>query len=162
MKVRKAIAADLPFLEELYENARKRMRESGNPNQWGNSHPLIENLIRDCENGNSYVVIESGRIIGAFAFIVGDDPTYKVIEGKWLNDEKYGTIHRAAGSAEAKGVMNFITNYCKDIVPNIKIDTHADNKIMQHILEKQGFTKCGVIYAADGTPRIAYQKSLIK
>ena len=40
----------------------------------------------------------------------------------------------------------------------VRADTHADNKIMQHILEKNGFTKCGIIHVADGTPRIAYQR----
>ena len=29
---------------------------------------------------------------------------------------------------------------------------------MQHLLEKNGFTRCGIIHVADGTPRIAYQK----
>ena len=32
------------------------------------------------------------------------------------------------------------------------------NKIMQHLLEENGFTKCGIIHVEDGTPRIAYQK----
>ena len=40
----------------------------------------------------------------------------------------------------------------------LRADTHADNKIMQHLLEKNGFTKCGIIHVEDGTPRIAYQK----
>ena len=39
-----------------------------------------------------------------------------------------------------------------------RADTHADNKIMQHLLEKNGFTRCGVIHVADGSPRFAYQK----
>ena len=29
---------------------------------------------------------------------------------------------------------------------------------MQKVLEENGFTKCGIIHVADGTPRIAYQK----
>ena len=29
---------------------------------------------------------------------------------------------------------------------------------MQHLLEKNGFTPCGIIYVANGTPRIAYQR----
>ena len=40
----------------------------------------------------------------------------------------------------------------------VRADTHADNKIMQHLLEENGFTKCGIIHVEDGTPRIAYQK----
>ena len=27
-----------------------------------------------------------------------------------------------------------------------------------HLLEKNGFTRCGIIHVEDGTPRIAYQK----
>ncbi len=41
---------------------------------------------------------------------------------------------------------------------NLKIDTHRDNKIMQHLLEKNGFKYCGIINTDDGTERMAYQK----
>lgn len=40
----------------------------------------------------------------------------------------------------------------------MRIDTHADNHIMQHVIEKAGFQRCGIIFTDDGTPRIAYQK----
>ena len=33
---------------------------------------------------------------------------------------------------------------------NIRIDTHRDNKIMQHNILKQGFTYCGIIYLQSG------------
>ena len=40
---------------------------------------------------------ESG-LHGVFAFILGEDPTYGVIEdGQWLSGDPYGTIHRIAG-----------------------------------------------------------------
>ena len=39
----------------------------------------------------------------------------------------------------------------------IRIDTHADNVIMHHVLRKYGFTRCGVIFLANGDPRDAYQ-----
>ena len=31
---------------------------------------------------------------------------------------------------------------------------------MQHLLEKNGFVRCGIIYVANGTPRIAYQRNI--
>lgn len=40
----------------------------------------------------------------------------------------------------------------------VRADTHWDNVIMQHILEKNGFVKCGTIVVENGTPRIAYPK----
>jgi len=41
----------------------------------------------------------------------------------------------------------------------IRIDTHHDNKTMQHVVMKHGFRRCGIIYLANGDPRIAYQYS---
>lgn len=44
-----------------------------------------------------YVIEEDGQIHGVFAFILGADPTYAVIEdGAWRSDEAYGTIHHIA------------------------------------------------------------------
>ncbi len=161
MKIRKASLADLPQIMKIYGYAREQMRKNGNPNQWGTSRPYEEEIIKDIEKGNSYVIIKYDKIQAVFAFIIGNDPTYEVIEGKWLNSEPYGTVHRVASGGEINGVMNIILDFCKEIQPNIKIDTHKDNKIMRHILEKAGFTECGIIYISDGTPRIAYQRKFI-
>ena len=42
-------------------------------------------------------------------------------------------------------------------VANVRVDTHEDNKPMQHLIAKAGFAYCGVIHLADGDPRLAYQ-----
>ena len=42
--------------------------------------------------------------------------------------------------------------------PQPAADTHADNAVMQRLLEGAGFVRCGIIYTDDGSPRIAYQK----
>ena len=36
--------------------------------------------------------------------------------------------------------------------------TKAPDTVMQHLLEKNGFTRCGIIHVRDGSPRYAYQK----
>ena len=39
------------------------------------------------------------------------------------------------------------------------MDTHTDNVIMQNLLEKMGFKRCGIIYVVeDNYPRYAYEK----
>lgn len=48
-------------------------------------------------------------------------------------------------------------DYCKAQIPHLRIDTHEDNKVMQHVLEKYGFVRCGIVYVSDGSPRIAYE-----
>ena len=48
--------------------------------------------------------------------------------------------------------------WCLEHCESLRADTHADNKVMQHLLESEGFTRCGIIHVEDGTPRIAYQR----
>ena len=99
----------------------------------------------------------SSGIQAVFALIPGDDPTYGYIDGSWLNDAPYAAIHRVASSGKRKGVLQECLDYCIAKHQNLRIDTHFDNKIMQHLLEKYGFQRCGTIYLENGDPRIAYQ-----
>ncbi len=159
MIIRKAKDSDLNSILRVYEIAREYMRQNGNPNQWGTDKPPREMLVEDIKKGELFVGENAdGSIPFVFAFILGDDPTYAYIEdGKWLSDEPYGTIHRIASDGSIKGTVKLAVDYCKNIISNIRIDTHHDNKTMQHVVEKIGFIKCGIIYIEDGTPRIAYQ-----
>lgn len=97
-------------------------------------------------------------IHGVFSFIIGEDPTYAHIEnGSWLNEKPYGTIHRMASDGTRRGMLRECLDYCRNLIPEIRMDTHEKNFSMQRACEHLGFQRCGVIYVADGTPRIAYQ-----
>ena len=62
--------------------------------------------------------------------------TYEHIEdGNWLNDEPYLTIHRLAGDGQVHGLFQCVADYCKNISRNIRVDTHANNRIMQKLME---------------------------
>ena len=106
-----------------------------------------------------FVLEDSDGIHGVFAFILGEDPTYHVIEnGQWLSDAPYGTIHAVASDGSIHGFLTQVVTYCLQTIRHLRIDTHPDNLIMQHVITKNGFTKCGIIYVADGTPRLAYER----
>lgn len=144
---------------EIFEQAKGIMRSDGNFGQWTGGYPSVEVLKADMERGSSYVISDSGsEIVGTFAFIPGIEPTYNYIEGKWLTDGPYATIHRLASGPESHGIARECFDWCWSRVQNLRIDTHADNSIMQHCILKYGFTYCGVIYLANGDPRLAYQK----
>jgi len=67
---------------------------------------------------------------------------------------------RLASSGKEKGVAKACFEWCFSQCPNIRVDTHQDNVVMQRILEKLGFTYCGIIFVTNGTPRLAYQKKI--
>ena len=153
--VRLAEQADLVRILEIYEHARKFMVANGNPTQWKDGYPASEMLEEDIRRQRLYVV-EDQQICGVFMFVIGDDPTYQHIEGQWGSTEPYGVIHRIAGMGG--GVFSAALEYCEGRIHHLRIDTHEDNKPMQHLVEKNGFIRRGIIYVADGTPRIAYDR----
>ena len=172
--IRKATYEDLPELMEVFGKAREIMRTSGNMNQWNDGYPSEEIVRKDIEKGVSYVLCEPNkgvgrdfgtkgneRIIATMAFIPGPDPTYaKIYDGEWLDDSPYHVIHRIAAAEPGHNAASRLLAWAFTQTECIRIDTHKDNVIMQHVLNKQGFTHCGTIYLANGDPREAYQMNI--
>lgn len=158
MKIELAKKTDLDRLLEIYREAREFMKNSGNKTQWGDNKPSKETLERDIENKNLYKVVDFDEIVGAFALIYGEDKTYLEIDGKWLNDEPYATLHRVASSGKARGIMSEIIKFSEEKYENLRIDTHKNNHKMLDKIRENGFTYCGVIKIDDGSPREAFQK----
>jgi len=156
-KIRKTRPEDRDRVLEIYSYARIFMAENGNPRQWGTTEPREALIDSDIEKQTGYVVTDGDEIVGCFALFDGPDPTYlRIYDGEWLNDDPYIVIHRVASSG-AGGIFNAVLEYCKTINRNIRIDTHRENRVMQHVVTKAGFKYCGTIYIENGTPRMAYQ-----
>lgn len=154
---RHANKEELPILMEIFAGARKFMVENGNTLQWQNNHPPIGMLEDDIEKEILYVYENGGEIQGVFALIPGVDPTYNYIEGEWLDDSPYAAIHRVASAGKESRVFDKIADFCKSQISHLRIDTHEVNYPMQRAVERCGFKKCGTIYIADGSPRVAYE-----
>ena len=158
--VRPASTEDVPRLMELFRQARETMREDGNLTQWAGEYPSSEVVLEDIRLRRCFVIEENGSVVGTFAFIKGIEPTYnQIYEGRWLEDTlPYATIHRLASTRDSHGVAQACFDWAWEQCKNLRVDTHEDNHIMQHCIQKAGFTYCGIIYLADGSPRIAYQR----
>ena len=158
-KIRPATPADVEAILAVYEASRRYMRATGNLTQWNDGYPARADVEADLAAGNCYVGELAGRVVMAFAFIIGDDPTYRLIEeGAWLNDRPYGTIHRLGSNGARGGMLAACVEYCFERIDNLRLDTHRDNRPMLTAVERLGFTRCGIIYCRDGSPRIAFQK----
>ncbi|MEA4912397.1 MAG: N-acetyltransferase [Oscillospiraceae bacterium] len=143
-------------MERIYAAARAAMIRGGNPHQWGLTHPSAAVLRADIEENRSYICVDGGRTCGVFALIFGADPTYAVIDGAWHADRPYAAIHRLAADGRVPGIFDACLAFAKVRSDCLRADTHADNRIMQHLLTTRGFLRCGIIRIADGSPRIAY------
>ena len=160
MNIRKANINEFSEIRYIYASARKFMSENGNAEQWKGGYPSDSLIKSDIERGNLYVCMDGEDIAGVFYFATENDPTYeKIYDGTWLNDNEYAVMHRVAVAKQGRGVVSFCFDYCYNVFPNLKIDTHKDNIPMQKALAKNGFSLCGKIYLDIGDERIAYQRS---
>ncbi len=164
MLIRHSRPEDRECILQIYDRARAFMAEAGNATQWGDDYPPEAAILGDIDGEtaeNGYVCEHDGRVVGVFFFAVGDDPTYATIDGAWLDDSPYGVVHRIAADGTVKGTGAFCLQWALDQHPHIRIDTHADNAPMRHLLDKLGFVECGTIYVdahEKHSPRVAYEK----
>lgn len=161
IQIRRSEASDIDAIMECYRVARDFMRASGNRSQWTGGYPSRELVASDIAAGTSYVGLDrNGAIVMVFAFIIGDDPTYRIIEdGCWPDNGRYGTVHRLASNGKQRGVLKACVDFCFGFIDTIRLDTHAENRAMLAATEHLGFRRCGIIYCRDGSPRVAFQKS---
>ena len=153
------------------------MRADGNLDQWSApGFPPEELLLRDIARGGGYVILNDGpsvilndgssvilseakeSVVAYFALLPSPEPTYSYIDGAWLTDAPYGVIHRMASYPDVHGIFSAVIDYASSRYAHLRIDTHRDNRIMQHLIGKHGFTCCGIIRLADGTERLAYER----
>jgi len=161
LTVRHAMTEDLPVIREIYARARAFMRDTGNPNQWKNTTPTEAQTLGDLAGENLFVLTDSEGIAGVFALFTEPDPTYAHIDGAWPNDLPYITIHRIASAGRRSGIVAAAVDFARTKGDRMRIDTHADNRVMQAALGKLGFEKCGIIYLENGEPRIAFQLEFV-
>ncbi len=159
--VRGARRENLEEILAIFEGARGRMAAQGNPTQWGDAYPGRELVEKDICAGVCYVLqSRGGRLEAVFSLIPGEDPCYRDIRGgAWKNDLPYCAIHRVASAGKSGGIADLCLSWCAARCGNLRADTHSDNAAMRHVLEKNGFARCGTVIADDGTPRVAYQKT---
>ena len=162
---RKAKSEDFQSIWEIISFA-KEVRKNQGSQQWQDGYPNEETITNDIAQEYGYVVQNQNEILGYFALIFDEDPTYKTIEGKWLSDQEYAVVHRVAVSANAKGlklgsrILSEVEKISMDKkIFSIRIDTNFDNIAMLSILEKLGYQYCGEIDVR-GSARKAFEKIL--
>ncbi|MFI3322003.1 MAG: GNAT family N-acetyltransferase [Rikenellaceae bacterium] len=159
MKIIKATAERIDEIMAIYDSAREFMVRSGNAQQWVDGYPSKNDILRDIELSQFYLCVENDEIVAQFCYFVGEESSYNAIyDGEWLNDMPYGVVHRIASSGKVRKIADYCLNWCFKQHPNMKIDTHSDNLVMQNVLLRLGYKRCGTIYLSSGDSRIAFQK----
>lgn len=167
MEFRQAKISDLDQIVEIIELSKKYLKET-KVDQWQDGYPAKEDLRRDIESRNSYVLTNKDEIVATTVISLDGESTYNsIFNGEWITNEEYIVMHRVAvhDKYKGKGIFKELIKEAEILALNkgissIKIDTHRDNISMQRAVVKNDFQKCGIIYLEDGSERIAFEKVL--
>ncbi|MDO4880171.1 MAG: GNAT family N-acetyltransferase [Capnocytophaga sp.] len=165
-KLSKATLDDFASVWDIILFAKETRRLEGST-QWQDGYPNEENIKNDIINQNAYVIRDKDTILAYAAIIFDKEEAYENIEGNWISNYEYTTIHRIAISEKAKGLGlgTIIMQESESIslqhnIRSIRIDTNYDNQPMLRILEKLGYTFCGYVYFRN-SQRMAFEKVLV-
>ena len=170
MIFRRTEEKDAKQVAALWEQARAYFREQ-KIDQWQDGYPNEESLREDMAGGESYVLEEKGEVVATAFISFRGEPDYQMIyEGSWENDGFYGVIHRVAVDASCKGrglggiLIEEALRMCRERqAGSLRVDTHQDNRSMQRMLEKNGFSRRGNIYLGrGGARRVAFERAVFK
>lgn len=160
-----ARADQIEACNEILQEGRQFQREQGFV-QWTEDYPNMDTIRGDVAAGTGYVLRTDGVTAGYLCLDFSGEPAYAEIEGTWGAEEPCAVVHRMAFSREFRGIGLVDTAfalieklYLDRGVAYIRVDTDFPNKRMQHILEKNGFTRRGTI-AFQGSGKIACDKLL--
>ena len=158
LSVRPANPGDLPALAAIYRAARAFMAASGNPTQWGTTDPRPELLRQDIAQEQLYVLCDGDTPRAAFALVPGRTPPTPSLTAPGSATPPTPPSTGWAATAPATVSLPRPSAGRRPRQPHLRIDTHADNHIMQKLIARAGFRCCGIIHVADGSPRLAYER----
>ena len=103
MEFRQAKISDLDQIVEIIELSKKYLKET-KVDQWQDGYPAKEDLRRDIESGNSYVLTNKGEIVATTVISLEGESTYNsIFNGEWITNEEYIVMHRVAVHDKYKG-----------------------------------------------------------
>ena len=162
MDLRKAEEKEAEACYQCIEDARAYHKSMGFE-QWHPDYPTLQTILDDIADSTGYAFIKDNKVIGYCCIKFGNEPAYDVIDGAWKTDKPYAVVHRMAFSSNARGkglskeAISLIKELCrKEHIDAIRVDTQEENKVMQHIVEREGFSYCGLVQF-DGGPKLAYE-----
>lgn len=164
-KLQRAGAGEAALAMKLIDQAKAFLKAQG-IDQWQTGYPDLACIQRDLQGGKGYFMVDEDGGIAAYMCIDFDgEPAYAGLNGAWLTGgDNYLVVHRLAvdSACRGRGLASKAFELAQAMglergVRSIRVDTDGDNRIMQRVLDKNGYTYCGVI-RFDNSDKIAYEK----
>ena len=160
----KAMLGDEALCMEIIADGRQFQQEQGFV-QWTEAYPILPDIAEDIETQRAWLLREGDTVLGYLCLDFDGEPAYDAITGgSWLCDEPYAVLRRLALNARGRGLTRVLFDLAAERsreqgITYLRLNTGLQNSRMQHILEKVGFEKRGIIIF-QGSGKFAYEKRI--
>ena len=164
IELRLVKSEEIQIAMEIINAAKSHLKEQG-IDQWQTGYPDYACIERDIIDQTGFFVVDEESILGYLCIDYDGESAYDNMQGTWNTSENYVVVHRMAFTEKSrgKGVSSVVFRLVEELskrkgINSFRVDTDADNKKMQHILKKNGFSYCGTIWF-DNSEKIAFDKT---
>ena len=160
----KAMPGDEALCMEIIADGRQFQQEQGFV-QWTEAYPILLDIAEDIETQRAWLLREGDTVLGYLCLDFDGEPAYDAITGgSWLCDEPYAVLRRLALNARGQGLTRVLFDLAAERsreqgITYLRLNIGLQNSRMQHILEKVGFEKRGIIIF-QGSGKFAYEKRI--
>ena len=153
MTIRKAIAADVPAVSDIYEAIHTAEETGLTTIGWVRGvYPTIHTAQAACERGDLFV-LEDGKILGAAIINQSQCDGYETARWRYpADDSEIMVLHTLVISPDApqcgygKAFVAFYEEYArKQGCRYLRMDTNARNARARAMYEKLGYSEIGII-----------------
>lgn len=175
--MRPATVDDVPAIVATLEAGRALLAADGIDQWQDGAGPDVDLVTSDVARGWGRVFLIGGQVAATAALIDEPEPAYdQVVEGAWQvrgdaaapagAASPYATIHRVAVAPAFRDMhvaQRFYARLIEEVrargFAEIRVDTHADNVRMQHVIASAGFTRACTVLIGNNPKdlRWAYQ-----
>lgn len=175
--MRPATVDDVPAIVATLEAGRALLAADGIDQWQDGAGPDVDLVTSDVARGWGRVFLIGGQVAATAALIDEPESAYdQVVEGAWQvrgdtaapagAASPYATIHRVAVAPAFRGMHVAQRFYARLIeearargFAEIRVDTHADNVRMQHVIASAGFTRACTVLIGNNPKNLrwAYQ-----
>lgn len=165
MTFRRATITDIDTICQIIAAASQRLGAAG-IDQWQRGYPNRQSIECDVARREGWVLCDGEQIVAYGAVIFTGERAYDdITAGEWLTSGRYAVVHRLCvaeqrvGEGWSRKFMQQVEGLAREnALSSVRIDTHPDNLIMQHLVDSLGFTYCGDVVIE--SRRLAYEKVL--
>ena len=167
--IRRATILDIERILSIVRSAQLSLRELG-IDQWQDGYPRREDVMADIEHGIGWVVTDSDDSALGYAAIplTGEEAYLQLRDYEWHTSSRYVVVHRLCvdSTMRRRGVAIQLMNHAIELareagMDGFRIDTHRGNIRMLALVEKFGFSYCGIV-RYDSGERLAFDLNITK